>query len=145
MAAPVGWIRDVNTSMRGYRCLVIMTGNPYTWLHALLPACNLRSEEKDIYDGYFYYLHLTCYGVGWGQLLTSGMDGDGMISVGMRIITTGTVGDGDKSCPRAALYHEWRHARPLHRAARLDARLDARRSSTCPTRPHAGLTEPDPA
>jgi len=56
-------------------------------------------------------------GWGWGQLYRGrGGDGDGISgdgdgdkilkavgTVGMGIISMGTVGDGDKSCPRAAL------------------------------------------
>ena len=39
--------------------------------------------------------------LGTGTVALGSGDGVGM---GMGIITTGTVGDGDKSCPRAALY-----------------------------------------
>ena len=44
--------------------------------------------------------------VGWGCISRDG-DGDKILkAVGMGMITTGAVGDGDKSCPRAALYLE---------------------------------------
>jgi len=52
----------------------------------------LNQSTKGIFTG----------NLGTGTVALGSGDGVGM---GMGIITTGTVGDGDKSCPRAALPH----------------------------------------